>query len=155
MYFKDFAYQIGLVMKGNSTTSSFTHTLFDAILPEKKKNLLDGISENTYKAYYNGKTKITGIAKKIYPDVNPNLFKDFISKQGANINKKLSETFSSVLPEISPANAGSVLAELFYQIIKKAAENTSEQFQQEARQNIYMFGSNNTNINNSGTINFN
>ncbi|MBR0233090.1 MAG: hypothetical protein IJQ57_09640 [Synergistaceae bacterium] len=64
MYFKDFAYQIGLVMKGNSTTSSFTHTLFDAILPEKKKNLLDGISENTYKAYYNGKTKITGIAKK-------------------------------------------------------------------------------------------
>lgn len=122
MVFKDFAQRNASVMKKNSTTSAFVRTLFEAMLPNRKKGLLDGISDNTFKSYYNGHASIDSIAKKIYADINTKLFIEFIAQHGKNAIQKLCDAFSDYLPDINPENAGEKIAELFYQIIREATE---------------------------------
>ena len=112
---------MGNVIEGNATNSAFVRTLFEAMLPDKKKDLLAGRSDNTLRGYYNGGKPIAQIARELYADINIKSFESFINVYGSEARKKLAEEFSDVCPEINSKNVGGVLAELFYTIIKEAA----------------------------------
>ena len=155
MLFEEFAHKVGSIIKGNATNSAFVRTLFEAILPEKKRDLLAGRSENTLRGYYNGGKPINQITRELYANINTKSFEKFIYDHGIGTRRKLTEEFSDVCPEINPNNAGEVLAELFAQIIKEAAQNKSDDVQSENGGNSYVYMNGQTNINNTGTINVN
>lgn len=126
LFFYEFAQKIGSVIKGKTTNGDFTFRLLTAVLPEKKKDLIEDISDSTLRHYYNGSSDITQIAKKIYADANTASFERFINDYGKNARTKLSEVFSDELADINPDNAGKLLSELFLEIIKDAAEDFRE-----------------------------
>ena len=150
MLFEEFAHKMGNVIKGNATNSDFVRTLFEAMLPEKKKDLLAGRSDNTLRGYYNGGKPIAQIARELYADINIKSFEKFIDGHGTEAKRKLTEEFSDICPEINSKNAGEVLADLFHTIIKEAAQDKDD-VQDKGSSYVYMNGQNN--INNTGTIN--
>lgn len=163
--FYEFAQKMGSVIKGDITNGDFTFRLFAAVLPEKKKDLLGNISDSTLRNYYNGISDITRVAKRIYADASAASFENFINDLGKGAKTKLSEVFSDDLTDITPDNAGKLLAKLFLEIIKDAAEDliepteskdTASQSEDKEQSSVYnIYGGNNVNINNTGTMNFN
>ena len=121
MTFSDFANMLGQVLRKEENTVRFTRTLFEAILPEEKCYLLEGIADDTFKSYYNGSTGVTVLARKINADVKVEAFAKFIKAQGKVTVQKLCENFSNVLPEIDVNNTCKMIAELFDKIIMEAA----------------------------------
>ncbi len=121
MDFKEFAHRMGSVIRGESSTSAFTRTLFESIIPTEKLDALDEYSESSFKAYYNGQSKITRIARKINPYAEQALFEEFIYDQGDAVAQKLCNVFSDVLPDITLHSAGEMLAALFDEILNTAA----------------------------------
>ena len=65
MTFSEFANRLGRVIRSESSTATFTRTLFEAILPEDRLDVLNEYKISSYKAFYNGNSNITNIAKKI------------------------------------------------------------------------------------------
>ena len=121
MTFSDFAHRIGKVLRGADSQSAFTKSLFETILSEERDYLLEGISDSTWKSYFNGGAQITRLAKKINAYTDPMAFEPFISDQEEPAVQKLCDTFSDVLPEINMGNAGEMIAGLFDVIIDEAA----------------------------------
>lgn len=126
MTFSDFASRIGTVLRGSDSQAVFTRTLFEMILPEDRDDLLEGISDSTWKSYFNGGARITRLAKKINAVVDPMLFEPYINEQEETAVQKLCEAFRDVLPEINLHNAGEQIAELFDKIINEAAGGKKE-----------------------------
>lgn len=73
------------------------------------------------KAYANGKTQITNIAKAISPHIDLVEFATFIYQSGESAQLELCERFTSYLPSINARNVGEELADLFAGIIREAA----------------------------------
>ena len=124
MLFKDFASKLNPFLAKGESTAAFTRTLFETIISEKNYDLLDGRSEDTFKAYYNGQTQITKLAKEIAPDIDAEEFVEYINDQSDKTRNELSKVFSDVLPGINTQNTGKMLANLFVQIIIEAAGKT-------------------------------
>jgi len=82
MNFQEFVNLTRPVIGGKSSYHKFVRTLFDAILSDDGRDILDDYSENTYKAYANGRTQITNIAKAISPHIDPVEFATFIYQAG-------------------------------------------------------------------------
>ncbi len=122
MTFKDFAQRIGRVLRGTGSQSAFTKSLFEQILPEDREDLFEGVSDSTWKNYYNGNSQITRFAQRINGVADPEYFEDYIDEdlEGPAV-RKLCEVFSDALPEINIDNAGKLLASLFDKIIDEAA----------------------------------
>ena len=78
MEFKEFAQRLGGVIRGESSTATFTKSLFESILQQDRLDVLDEYQPSSYKAYYNGQSKITRIARKINGFTDPDGFADFI-----------------------------------------------------------------------------
>ena len=121
MEFSTFMQLLFPVIGFGSSTRAFTKSMFEEILTDDSGDILDGYSENTYKAYYNGTTKITRIAQKIGRFVEPEEFVTYIQNlPDANV-QRLCDNFKNYLPGITQHNAGYLIAELFEKIIKDAA----------------------------------
>lgn len=121
MTFKEFANRLGDVIRGESSTHAFTRTLFEAILPDDKIDVLDEYKESSYKAYYNGNSAITRIAKKINMDAQAEYFSEFIEDYEDIAVIKICDAFADVIPDITAHNAGQKLGELFEAIINESA----------------------------------
>ena len=134
--FNEFASMLAPVLSKGSSTVAFTNTLFEAILPEDRYDLIEGLADDTFKSYYNGKTSITALAKKISADIETENFAEFITDHGEKAVQKLCQCFANVLPGITINNAGKMLAELFERIIMEAASakrRKNEKFQAEEK----------------------
>ncbi len=134
MKFDEFAQLLHPIIGGASSTHVFVKTLFDAIVTEEGQSVLDETQEETYKAYYNGNTGITRIAKKINPFVEPEEFVEYCSQFSDATAISLCDSFRPHLPEINPHNAGELLADLFTKIIKEAASFRRKSTTKSARQ---------------------
>ena len=121
MYFSEFAQRLGRVLIEGSNTSAFVRTLFLEILPEDRYYLLDEISQNTFKSYYNGHLRINALARKIVACINAKSFERFIKRSGKSAVGKLCEVFSDVWADIDSSNVGEKIAKLFDDIITEAA----------------------------------
>ena len=65
MEFSEFAGRPHAIIGAGSSTVAFTKSIIEAILSDEAPEITDEYSEDTYKAYFNGKTKSTRLAKKI------------------------------------------------------------------------------------------
>lgn len=121
MEFKDFVQILHPIIGGSSSQSTFVKTLFDVIITEDGQSALDEQSEVTYRSYFNGKTGISRIAKKISPYIETENFVSYIHEFSDETVSSLCDSFREYLPEIDSFNAGKQLADLFFSILKAAA----------------------------------
>lgn len=182
MKFKDFAQLMRPIVGGASSTHAFVKTLFDAIVTDEGSSALEEIGESSYKAYYNGESGISRLAKKISPYIEPEEFISYFDDFSDAAVESLCDSFLPYLPDINPHNAGELLAGLFRDIIKKAAETKRKSTPKGAdigaevvddempsgaateepkmtvihqQTNVIQNGDNNVNVTNNGTMNFN
>lgn len=121
MDFEEFANLLHPVIGMGSSTSAFVKTLFDSIITDEGKDILEDYTDSSYKAYFNGKQKITKLAQRISGYIEPEEFAAYIGQLPDAVTDSLCDSFRSVLPDIDSYNAGERLAELFAAIIKGAA----------------------------------
>lgn len=121
MEFKDFVQILHPIIGGSSSQGTFVKTLFDVIVTENGQSALDEQSEVTYRSYFNGKTGISRIAKKISPYIETENFVTYIHDFSDETVSSLCDSFRKYLPKIDNFNAGRQLADLFLAILKTAA----------------------------------
>lgn len=121
MEFKDFVQILHPIIGGSSSQGTFVKTLFDVIITEGGQSALDEQSEVTYRSYFNGKTGISRIAKKISPYIETENFVSYIHEFSDETVSSLCDSFRKYLPEIDSFNAGKQLADLLLSILKAAA----------------------------------
>lgn len=71
MEFFEFAQILRPIIGGSDNTSVFVCTLFDAIITDDGRDILEEVKPCTYKTYFNGNTGISRIAQKISPYIEP------------------------------------------------------------------------------------
>ena len=121
MRFTEFVNLLHPIIGAGNSTHAFAKTLFDSIVTEEGQDVLDELSESTYKAYFNGNTEITKLAKKISAYIEPEEFVDYIGQFSDAAVQSLCDSFQEYLADINLHNAGEKLAGLFSLIIKEAA----------------------------------
>ena len=121
MEFTEFAQKIKPIIGGSYSTHVFTRTLFESIIPEEGLLQIEDISENTFKAYYNGKTKITNIAKRVLPHIEPEQFISYLDNFPEATTQRLCDAFQTHIEDISLYNASEKIAYLFEEILSTAA----------------------------------
>lgn len=121
MKFYEFAQRLHPIIGGASNTHAFAKTLFSTIVTEEGSSVLEEVSEESYKAYYNGNTSISRMAKKISPYVDSEEFVGFCNQFQDGVTERLCDSFREFCPNINAHNAGEELAALFKQIINEAA----------------------------------
>lgn len=123
MEFTEFAQKLKPHIGSSYNTSRYVRTLFEAIIPEEDLALIENVSLNTYKSYFNGHTKITKIAKSILPHIEPELFSMYLSDYSDATIQGISETFKCDIVDIDLHNAPEKIAYLFQEILISAASN--------------------------------
>lgn len=121
MTFKDFVELTRPVIGGRGGVQKYVRSLFDAILTDDGRDILDDYSDSSYKAYANGTTQITEIAKAMSPHLDQVEFASFIFEFEESAQLELCERFKPYLPEINARNVGDEIADLFAGIIRTAA----------------------------------
>ena len=105
MEFTEFAQKIKPIIGGSYSTHVFTRTLFESIITEEGLLQIEDISENTFKAYYNGQTKITKISQRILPHIDPEQFIAYLDGFPEATTQRLCDTFESDIEGIALYNA--------------------------------------------------
>ncbi|MGB4825308.1 MAG: hypothetical protein WBP82_10455 [Leuconostoc mesenteroides] len=122
MNFVEFVTITRPILGGKGGVHVYVRTLFDAILTENGKEILDGYSKESYKAYAGGKTSIRDISKAMVQYIDPVEFSSFIFNAEESAQRALYEQFTEFLPNININNVGDEIAELFANIIRTAAQ---------------------------------
>lgn len=135
MEFTEFAQKIKPILGSSYSTHRFTKTLFEAIIPEEMLPLIENISANTFKAYYNGHTKITEIAKKISIHIEPELFVAYLEDCSDATTQGLCIAFENDIENINLHNAHEQIAYLFQQILVTAASKKRKSTPKSANEN--------------------
>lgn len=125
MEFKEFAHKLFSIIGAGNNTKRFTRTLFESILDEENSEIIAGSLE-TFKAYYNGNTKISKLSQKILIYIKPECFVDYLNEFSDDVIDALCDTFRDMYPDINKENAAVKLSELFADIIKKAASTAKK-----------------------------
>lgn len=121
MEFTEFAHKLNPIIGGSYNTPVFVKTLFESIITEEDLLHLEDISINTFKAYYNGQTKITKIAQRILPHIEPEEFITYLDKFPDATTQRLCDTFKSNIEDVNLNNASEKIAYFFEEILILAA----------------------------------
>lgn len=122
MNFKEFVDLTRPVIGGKDSLQKYVRTLFDSILDEEdRSDILSEYSDSSYKAYGNGNTQITRIAKAMVSHLDPVEFASFIDVAGESAQLELRDRFQPYLPHINALNVSEEIADLFAAIIREAA----------------------------------
>ncbi|BAK56933.1 hypothetical protein SFBM_1172 [Candidatus Arthromitus sp. SFB-mouse-Japan] len=122
MNFVEFVNITRPIIGGKSGVHTYVKTLFDTILTESGKDILNDYKDSTFKAYSNGSTSISKISKAMVPYIDPVEFSSFIFDTEEAVQIALCQRFVQYLPNININNVGDEIAELFATIIRNAAE---------------------------------
>lgn len=121
MEFTEFAQKIKPIIGGSYNTHVFTRTLFESILTEEGLLQIEDISNNTFKAYYNGQTKITKISQRILPHIDPEQFIAYLDGFPEATTQRLCDTFEPDIKGIDLYNVAEKIAYYFEEILTMAA----------------------------------
>lgn len=121
MEFTEYAQKIKPIIGGSYSTHVFTRTLFESIITEEGLLQIEDISENTFKAYYNGQTKITKISQRILPHIDPEQFIAYLDGFPEATTQRLCDTFESDIEGVDLYNAAEKIAYYFEKILTTAA----------------------------------
>nr|DAZ40355.1 MAG TPA: hypothetical protein [Caudoviricetes sp.] len=112
------------IIGAGSSTHAFTKSMFEVMLEDGYSDALDGYSEDTYKAYFNGNTGISRIAKTICVHMEPENFVSYIDDGFTDaIRDSLCVVFKDIIPDCDSFNISQKLSELFADILRKAASS--------------------------------
>ena len=78
MKYEDFEHLLYPSIGARRSTHAFTRSLFEAIVTEDGLDILNGYNKESFKAYYNGNTKNSGLAKQISHYVEQFGFSEYI-----------------------------------------------------------------------------
>lgn len=135
MLFSEFVQLLHPIIGGSSSTHAFARTIFDAVVNEDGLTILNEYSESSFKAYYNGTTKITKIAKAISPYIDQTEFASYFEGFSDEAMLSVCGSFEPYIPGINAMNAGEELAALFAGIIKTAASTKRKSAPKDAQDN--------------------
>lgn len=121
MTFSDFMNRLFPIIGAGSSTHAFTKSIFEVMLEDDDLEILAGCSKETYKAYFNGSTGISKIAKKICAHMEPENFVAYIDGFSDATRDSLCEVFKDKLPDCDSFNISQKLSELFADILRNAA----------------------------------
>ena len=122
MEFKFFAKKLKNVIGGTSNTKKFTKTLFEAMMNDSGPDLLEGISPDTFKAYFNGNTSISNVAALVLANLSDDYeFPTYLEGFGETTAQLLSDEFSKDIENINASNASVKISDLFLDILKEAS----------------------------------
>ena len=121
MEFTEFAEILKPIIGGSYSTHVFTKTLFELIITEEGLLQIEDISENTFKAYYNGNTKITNIAKRVLPHIERKQFISYLDNFQKATKQRLCDAFQTHIEDINLYNASKKIAYLFEEILTTTA----------------------------------
>ena len=181
MKFSEFAQKAYPAIGKGANKHAFAKTLFDAIVDDVGREILDEYSDESFKSYYNGSVSISKLAKKLSSNIEPAEFVGYLDDMPDQSIQKMCDTFAENIDNISPHNATELLAGFFADIIyeaagekrktygSKTADYAESNFTGETTQecpkksltlvqqqnNVIMNGENNLNLTNHGTMNFN
>lgn len=156
MEFTEFAQKLKPIIGGSYSTHVFTKTLFEAIITEDGLLHIEDVSENTFKAYYNGQTKISKIAQRILPHIDPEQFISYLDNFPEATTQRLYDAFETDIEGINLYNAAEKIAYFFEGILtsvasqkrkstpksaKKDAETDSIEIPEEQPSNEYPYSS--------------
>ena len=111
------------IIGAGSSTHAFTKSMFEVMLEDDYSEMLDDYSEDTYKAYFNGSTGISRIAKMICAHMEPENFVSYIDGFTDATRDSLCEVFKDIIPGCDSFNISQKLAELFADILRNAASS--------------------------------
>jgi hypothetical protein len=122
MEFKIFAKKLKNVIGGTSNTKIFTKTLFEAMMNDSGPDLLEHISQDTFKAYFNGNTSISKVAALVLANLNDDYeFPSYLESFGDTTSQLLADEFAKDIKDINASNASTKITELFLDILKEAS----------------------------------
>ena len=121
MTFSEFINRLFPIIGAGSSTHKFTRSIFEAILEDEGLEILDEYSDETYKAYFNGNTGISRVAKKIYSYMEPENFVTYIDGFPDATRDSLCEVFRDILPDCDSYDISQLLADLYADILREAA----------------------------------
>ena len=124
MTFKEFAHKLKAVIGGSSNTKIFTKTLFETMLQEDKVDLIEDVSEETYKSYYNGHTSISNISLTILSHIEPEQFVSYLESFNDGVAENLCKVFQEDIPDIDLGNFSIKIKDLFVDILNEAVNKT-------------------------------
>lgn len=104
MDFKKFVELTRPVIGGKGGIHKYVRTLFDAILTDDGRDILEDYSDSSFKSYGNGNVQITEIAKAMSPHLDLVEFASFIFQTGESAQLQLCERFRPYLPNINACN---------------------------------------------------
>ena len=175
MKFSEFAQKAYPAIGKGANKHSFAKTLFDAIVDDVGREILDEYSDESFKSYYNGSVSISKLAKKLSSNIEPAEFVEYLEDMPDQSIQKMCDIFAEHIDNISPHNATEMISEFFADIIyesagekrkthgSKTADYAEESAQQSPKEsltlvqqqnNVIMNGENNLNLTNHGTMNF-
>ena len=121
MEFTEFAQLLKPIIGGSYNTQIFTRTIFESIITDEGALQIEDISASTFKSYYNGKTKVTKIAQRVLPYLDPEQFISYLENYPEATSQRLLDCFKPYIDEITLHNATEKVAYLFEDILKEAA----------------------------------
>lgn len=139
MEFCEFAQRMHKIIGGADNTAAFVKTLFENILLEKNYSVLEEVSVDTYKAYYNGNTRITRFAKKLNIYLEPECFISYCDYFEDSSRENICRQFKDVIPDITQHNVSEKLAYFFQAIILEAAGRKRKSSTRQTKGNMEYF----------------
>lgn len=124
MTFREFAHKLKSVIGGSNNTKKFTKTLFETMLQEDEIDLIENVSEETYKSYYTGHTSISNIALTILSHIEPEQFVSYLESFNDGVAENLCKVFKDEIPDIDLENFSVKTKDLFVDILNEAANKT-------------------------------
>lgn len=121
MEFNEFANLLKPIIGGAENTHSFAKTLLDVVVTEEGKPFLEDVKTPTYKAYFNGKTKITKMAQRISPYLEPEEFVTYLDAFSDATAQQIIDTFSPFINGLTASNMPEKMAYFFCDLIRAAA----------------------------------
>ena len=121
MEFTEFVNLLKPIIGGAENTHSFVKTLFDVVVTEEGKPFLEDVKAPTYKAYFNGKTKITKMAQRISPYLEPEEFVIYLDAFSDATAQQIIDIFSPHIDGLTASNMPEKMAYFFCDIIRAAA----------------------------------
>lgn len=136
MEFTEFANLLKPIIGGAENTHSFVKTLLDVVVTEEGKPFLEDVKASTYKAYFNGKTKITKMAQRISPYLEPEEFATYLDAFSDATAQQLIDTFTPFIDGLTVSNMPEKMAYFFCDLIRAAATTEKKKGTPKSAQNV-------------------
>ena len=121
MEFTEFANLLKPIIGGSYNTKRFTRILFESMMTEDGALLIEDISDETFKAYFNGNTAITKIAQRVLANLEDENFVEYLNGFGDATAQILCDTFAPYIEGINQLSASRKITDLFVEILHNAA----------------------------------